>query len=561
MTHNLRNFVQAIPNLFTQKKISPMQIFGIILLLCIPIIELASLYSAFAGKIGVICWILLWIYLALFTIRQTIALVKTSVHHRLPFVLLTIGLFLFLCATNVSSIYSINGENTQEISCALAQITNSPDWGYRQTCLFGYPTRQFIVPSLPSLLFGNSLAALNIGGVIYFAIGLILFCRGIQVYFDDSKKGDALILLLLGSLLHFYYINHFLFIFEQSIFPLSFALAGCGVWLMYLRTKSHLLLIPLTLLLYAGIFSYTPSLVLIPLAYGAILWQTLQNQTHRFKILTLIVVILTALMTLSSFTFRSDIKLGHQYPGGTLGALNEIGLAIKHLAIHIFPKPFTTWVMIPIFFILILTPLSGILGRIPQLIALWCIGVFCVSIYARGFSYYHIEFRMHRSMVMLPVLLALWVYVLNKYRKHVPLALILLAAFCMTLSGLHNYKTIQLARPISQQYKFLQWLMAQQISQLTTLYLLNAQTPKNNFISIRDISRYFTPHISINNNYTLPADCSVSDVQGIFLLEEVDRCSNTVRQRLMHDSTLTFIATYDGVAGEPLLVFSRTLEP
>ncbi|MBP9814008.1 hypothetical protein KBC80_02335 [Candidatus Woesebacteria bacterium] len=533
---------------------------GICLILIIPFIEVLSLYIPVAGKIGTVTWILLWIYIAAFTLVQGINLVKTSIHQRSPFALLTIGLFLFLCATNIQSIYSINGENTQEIACALTQLQQSSDWGYRQSCLFGYPTRQFIVPAIPSLLFGNSLAALNIGGAIYFILGLILFCRGIQVYVQDSRKGDALTLLIFGSLLHFHYINHFLFLFEQSIFPLSFALAGCGIWLMYLRTKLHTYLIPLTLLLFVIVFSYTPSLVLLPLSYGAILWQSRRNQTQWFKILGLVIVVLTAIMILSSFMFRSDIKLGHQYPGGIPSALGEIGLAIKHLAMHIYPTPFTTWAMTPIYIILLLAPLLGLFGRVPQLIALWCFGVFCISIYAKGFSYYHIEFRMHRSMVMLPVLLTLWIHLFNKYRSYIPLAFIIFAAFGITISGLQNYKTTQLARPISQQYKFLRWYASQKISQDTTLYLLSAQTPKNNFISMRDISQYFIPHLAINNSYKLPANCSVNDIEGIFLLQETDRCSNTLRQMLTQDETLAFIATYDGVASEPLLVFSRKSE-
>ncbi len=550
--HRVRNYRQ---------KLSTFEQIGFVLLLLIPCVELITTFVPTLGRFGVILWIMLWLYIAIFTVQQAIALIRTSVRHRSPFALLAIGLFLYLLVTNIQSIYSINGENTQEITCALGQLQNSSDWGYRQSCLFGYPTRQFIVPALPSLLFGNSLPALNIGGAIYFILGLILFCRGVQTYVEDFRKGDALILLIVGSLLHFYYVNHFLFIFEQSIFPLSFALIGCGIWLMYLRTKSSTYLIPLTLVLYACAFSYTPSIVLIPLSYGAILWQTAEKNTHRFKMLGLAIVILTAIMVVCSFMFRSDIKLGHQYPGGAHTALEEIWLAIKHLALHVYPRSFASWTMTPIFIILLIAPSLGLFGRIPQLVTLWCIGVFCISVYAKGYTYYHIEFRMHRSIVLIPVLITLWVHLFNARRAHIPLALIILAAFGITISGIQNYKALQLSRPISQQYKFIQWFISQKISQHTTLYLLDAQTPKNNFLSIRDISQYFLPHLTINNSDTLPDDCTMTDMQGIFLVQETNRCSNAIRQQLLQDNTLTFIATYEKITAEPLLVFSHKLQP
>ncbi len=101
---------------------------GICLILIIPFIEVLSLYIPVAGKIGTVTWILLWIYIAAFTLVQGINLVKTSIHQRSPFALLTIGLFLFLCATNIQSIYSINWENTQEIAFALSQLQQSSDW-------------------------------------------------------------------------------------------------------------------------------------------------------------------------------------------------------------------------------------------------------------------------------------------------------------------------------------------------------------------------------------------------------------------------------------------------
>lgn len=534
---------------------------GICLILFIPFIEVLSLYIPVAGKIGTVSWILLWVYIALFTLAQGINLVKTSIHNRSPFALLTIGLFLFLCATNIQSIYSINGENTQEIACALTQLQHSADWGYRQSCLFGYPTRQFIIPAIPSLIFGNSLAALNIGGAVYFILGLFLFCRGVQIYSEDYRKNDALTLLFLASLLHFHYVNHFLFLFEQSIFPLSFALAISGIWLMYLRTKNISLLIPFTLMLFVASFAYTPSLALIPLSYGAILVQMMRNKSTRFRAVGVAIVLVSAFMILSSFLYRTDIKFGNQYPGGIHTALVDMGLAIKHLALHMYPTPFTTWVFTPILFVMILLPLIGIFGTSVQIIALWCVCVFFASMYAKGYTYYHVEFRMHRIMVILPVLFATWIHIFTIHRKHIPLTLVIFVAFGMTISGLQNYKITQLSRPISQQYKFIQWLKTQPIPRQTTLYIQDALTPKNNFISIRDITQFFLPSLAIDNTYKLPADCSVSHINGILLLLETHRCSNNIRQTLLRDKRLTFINTYGEVKGEPIMVFTRNTQP
>jgi hypothetical protein len=58
---------------------------------------------------------------------------------------------------------------------------------------------------------------------------MFIFASGSLNYLGYGGAGNLVTAFLLASIPHFLYVNHFLFFFEQSIFPFSFGLMGAGL--------------------------------------------------------------------------------------------------------------------------------------------------------------------------------------------------------------------------------------------------------------------------------------------------------------------------------------------
>jgi len=157
------------------------------------------------GKFGYYLWLISFvpfIILAALNIRELL------IHNVLKYMPLSFLVLLILLLTLFLGVFdsrNSNFETTQSMHCALNHILGSSDTGYLQTCLFGYPSRQFYVPSLPSLLFGRSLILLNIGTFLMFVVGMIIFYTELLKHFSHVKNVDILIAFLSSLLPHFYF--------------------------------------------------------------------------------------------------------------------------------------------------------------------------------------------------------------------------------------------------------------------------------------------------------------------------------------------------------------------
>lgn len=128
-------------------------LFLYIILASFIIVELLSFHLDIVSKFGFFLWISAFGCLLFYALTCWIEILKSANRSKNFLLFATINLFAILIFLGAPLTINSNSETTQEIGCALNHISKSSDLGFRQTCLFGYPARQFFFPTLPSIFF------------------------------------------------------------------------------------------------------------------------------------------------------------------------------------------------------------------------------------------------------------------------------------------------------------------------------------------------------------------------------------------------------------------------
>lgn len=483
--------VQSLPDVVT--------IVGWGLFLGLACVELLALAVPSAGAVGVLLWYVASLYLFGFGMYCLFDLLRHPLRRKTWLTLLMIALYGFIVAINLQGARNLSGESTQEWNCALRQLTLTTDHGYHQTCLFGYPTRQFYVPIVPSLLFGRSMLALHVGGGLYFLLGLIVFASAIVRYFGYTNTGDWMNGVLLSSIFHVYFFNHFMFVFEQSIFPFSLGLLAVGLFLHYIATPQKYLLILLGLALLYLIYAYTPGLALVALGIVALEYLVVREKrlvTDKLAIEAVVVLVLFFLCM--SLTLRSDIRI-HKAAGETPSQLlGDLTTAFEHILFQNHGVPLVS----PIYnFILIFMTVASLLfvfGARAAFVALWMVATIIMAVTFQGYAYYGIDFRLHRATVIFPVFFALLAIVGSRWTLQDKGKYLVAATLILGLSGIHFHNLYMQAKTPNAQWPFIQWLQTHvplSESQPRNLYFAFGADQYNNLISLNDTLQYFIPEL------------------------------------------------------------------
>ncbi|KKQ36858.1 MAG: hypothetical protein US53_C0035G0011 [Candidatus Woesebacteria bacterium GW2011_GWA1_37_7] len=165
---------------------------GVYIILLLFIFDAVSQVYPMLGIFGTITWYLSYLYIIIFALVSFFKIVKSASLLKTPFSLITIIFFITLIFIRLDNPKSLSAEASIEISCGINQLTTTPDFGYNQTCMFGYPARQYFLPALTTFLFGRNIVSINSGNAIYFILGLIIFSSGILELYSHSFKGDLI---------------------------------------------------------------------------------------------------------------------------------------------------------------------------------------------------------------------------------------------------------------------------------------------------------------------------------------------------------------------------------
>jgi hypothetical protein len=482
------------------KLISIAPVYGFYILLII--FDVIYIRSKQFGLIDGYLWIIADISLLAAGVYSLIVALKNTISGKLFFTTITLAAFIALLILNVPAGTSLSGETTQEISCALDILADkSVQNGFHQSCFLGYPARQYLMMVWPTFILGRSLIALNLGGCLYFIIGISIFCAGITKYLKPVKHRDLIIAITLAALFNFRLFNHFMFYFEQSIFPLSIGFAMVGVLFWYRVRYSILpLLISVPILIHTT-YIYTPAIALVGLAAVVMIYLLFLKNIpvmHKFLlVLNLLIVIISLMISLS---YRADVRLNSANQS-TAKIISQMQAAV----LNIFSPPdinnaYITPVFVFPFLILLLTMAVGVWGWQISAISIWIIAALVFAVIFQGYAEYIVSFKLHRAMVLIPILLGCLVEILSRYGNILRYRLWLCAFFSVFVFGIYNVNWILSKKTVNPHYPV--------ISAINLIKDDKIQPPIQNIgfidekddgvmVSLTDTAKYFLPGYSI----------------------------------------------------------------
>jgi hypothetical protein len=406
----------------------------------------------------------------------------------------------------------------------LNHLKNSPDWGFNSTCFFGYPTRQYLISSLPSLFLGRNVFALNLGGSIYIILGLVIFASGLIKHFGN-KSGNLSVAFFLSTLWHIPYLIHFTFLYEQSTFPFSLGLIISGIFLQYMNEKKICYLPLIGFCLLTLIHAYTPSLAFYFLAIAILVYYvTLRSQARTEKLIILTLIIFSLFSFFHSVKIRKDLNFTSSQKSSS-ELLRDFQRGIKHF---IFPVDRPTFVspylQLPLISVITLS-LTGTLGKEIIIIGLWMIGVIGTAILSKGYTYYVINFRLHRAMVTFPIfyfLSSLTLKMIYSSRK-LCTKLIWTVIVIMCISSVFNLKTFFKTKLEDKNRDLSVWINQQPFSEKYEQITITPQV-RNQLKAYEDTLQYFAPNLQtrlITNNICNPE----IEKPTIYLIEKENPCN------------------------------------
>lgn len=489
--------------------------------------DISTVSFPYFGKVGVSFWYLGFISLSIFSLYAFTRLVSQTIEKKHFLTLFSLLFILSFTLIQTFQNTNISGETTQETGCILLQLQTKSDAGFHQSCFLGYPSRQYLISAVPSLLFGKSQITLNIGGSLYFFIGLVLFFHGFFKENSFTQKSDAIGSILIFSLLNFHYFNHFLFFsFEQSIFPLSLGLASIGLLLGFKNSHKTIYLFLLGLILYFAFSSYTPAIALAAIAlFYMSLFFFKQGITKKQKFLLLLIFSSTITSFALTLSFRDDIRIFGESNSQSVFLYQEFFRLFEHLFLKADLIPFMTGLGAMILVAGISYPFFAKEYKYIPL-SFWILATFIFAALSQGYSFYSLDFRVHRAIVVLPFVLFLFGTGLSKQKISLRLLKWLLV---FTVIFGYGFTRQYLQRlPVQNHLRFIHWFQSNVVShEESTLNFIN--DAGDDFLSLNDELAYFSPNLTTDfiPLQFHPEGCNFIS-KGFFIIAENDPCFSSI---------------------------------
>lgn len=494
-----------------------------ILILLIFFIDIIS-YNSSVTKYGMFLWIISFIFFFVFAAK---VLFEDLLNFKNLFTTLVTFILITVVFTNTVSSKNLSGETTQEINCFLNHWQLSTDRGFKQTCLFGYPARQFFLPALPSLIFGRSQFSLNFGGSLYFFLGIIIFAGGLLKYLEETGHKDILTALIISFIPHIYFFNSQMFMYEQSIYPfsLSLILSGLFLFFIYRPTKVKIYLMGLTV--YYLIFSYTTSLALVFLSLLTGIFLIFNKTLSLALKKTMMMVIIVILFSLFfSFNIRHDLKITGEEFSVKIITTNLIRI-LNHLFFSTEGKPLISPIFSPVFLFVSSFCLIEIKRVELFILACWSWLVIVFATISKGYTYYGLDYRLFRTLIIFPVIFLIIARLIkenidSKIKKTNLIYFIFI--FFLITGWVYQFNYLK-TKEISRHLAIIRWLdnkiKKNQLNERGHIYISSEMMAE--YISLNDSLQYFFPHMTYS---ILDKNCSNVDLSKnntLFLLSQADK--------------------------------------
>lgn len=465
------------------------------------LLTIVSRWYPFLGKVGVTVWYMSYLLFFILAIQNLGFILKNVFQKRFIATSAVILFLIILVCSHLNDAQSISFETANQTTCIINHLKNASDGGFNQTCMNGYPARQYLLSSIPTILFGPSLWTLHLGGSLYFFLGLIIFSGSALRRFDDYKMGDFTIATVLASILHIYYFNHFMFIYEQSIFPFSMTLIAAGLLLDFENEISLWPIMFLGLLSFWLIFGYTTGIaVFFLLSFILFCSMFKKNQPKMIRIVTFCVLVFSIIGFWLSLGTRGDIHIRE----GTLSNTqlkNDLIGAFKHIVWQEQGNTMVSSTINGIFLFIVFSALLFMFGWEGFVLGAWMISVLIFSVISKGYWYYPIDFRLHRALIIFPFIFFLIVKKLDKTEirsKKTAYAFIVVFLFILLTGIAFHHKHIS-SRKESRNNQITKWMTTnfpkQYIGKENHIFFAtpNAGPIDDSYSSQNDYVAYFLP--------------------------------------------------------------------
>ncbi len=221
-----------------------------------------GIWSVIASRIWLVTGIVLLGILAVYAARTAWEDIK---NRRFLEMLGFAALFAFFCffIGNIS-FSDVSPDSATQLAAGL-QAFEEPDLHYFGWAFLGYSCRQYVLGALPTLLFGRTIFALQLGFAWPFLAGLTILWLELRKYLARIGVPEKLALLPLYALLSFPYLAEYYRNFEQAITPVALELLAIGLFLRFLRTRDGLTVCALSYI--GGLLAnaYTPAFAVLGL--------------------------------------------------------------------------------------------------------------------------------------------------------------------------------------------------------------------------------------------------------------------------------------------------------
>lgn len=305
--------------------------------------------------------------------------------------------------------FHLNGEAAHQVTVGLKNLAKI-DLGYTECGFFCYPSRQYLLVSVPSALFGPGVWQLRTGYAYILLSGMLLFYAGLRRLYDETETSFPAaigVALVFSSPLILFYARDL----EQAILPVSLTLHALA-WVLILPGSPSA---GCTGLAWSAAMlgtAYTPALscwALFCLLLGMSLFKrpAFWLNAPRMQLAGIFAYVLSA--GVSSFLSRDDISLNTSHISPQIGELIKVALsavrAVLTDSLRWYEQSFCgsalTW---PIMIYLLWSWLCR--GRIlHKFITLWALGVIASAALLHGYAPGSLDKDQHRAMAILPVLI------------------------------------------------------------------------------------------------------------------------------------------------------------
>lgn len=216
---------------------------------------------------GVLCFFAFFISV----IKHIVNDIKNKAILSIIGILIPVGILFFLIGNVMFS--DINPDAAQQVAAGINSF-KQPDWSYTGKAFLGYASRQYLIAAIPSVLFGRSIAMLQLGFGYPFIIGLVMMYFSIRDWAKKEGISEKYALIPVFTFMSFSFITEYYMNFEQAITPVALTMIALALFIrMYLHTDA------ITVIAFGWVInlfcnSYTPviaSLGLLVAAFGVLI--------------------------------------------------------------------------------------------------------------------------------------------------------------------------------------------------------------------------------------------------------------------------------------------------